>query len=62
MLKLTIIIKKKEYIRLLTGKFETILILNALVIPQIRKAKFDCEYLIPHVGLFRISSALQKES
>jgi hypothetical protein len=35
------------------------LILNALIMPQIRNAKFDCEYLIPHVGLFRISSALK---
>ncbi len=46
--------------KLFTGKFEIILMQNALVIPQIRNAKFDWEYFIPHVGLFRISSALKK--
>jgi hypothetical protein len=44
-----------------TGKFEIILILKAVMIPQIRKVKFDREYLIPHVGLLRISSALMKK-
>ena len=43
----------------LTGKLEIILIVNAVVIPQSRNMKFDREYFIPHVGLFRISSALE---
>ena len=44
-----------------TGKFDVMLMLNAARLPQMRKAMFDREYLIPHVGLFRISSALQHE-
>jgi hypothetical protein len=33
---------------------------NAAMIPHIRKVEFNWEYLIPHVGLLRISSALWK--
>jgi len=43
MLNKKIIIIKiiRIYIKILTGKFEIILRVNAAVIPQIRKAKFD---------------------
>ena len=50
-----------RFLARLTGKFEITLMPNALRIPQMRKAKFDWEYLIPHIGLFRISSALNRK-
>jgi hypothetical protein len=44
-----------------TGKLHIILIPNAAIVPKIRKIKFDREYFIPHVGLLRINSALEKK-
>ena len=46
--------------RILTGKLAITLRAQAARMPAKRKMKFNCEYLIPQVGLLRISSALKK--
>jgi hypothetical protein len=49
-----------EYEKIQTGKFEIILKVKAVMIPQIRNIRFNWEYFFPHVGLLRINSALTK--
>ena len=46
------------YIR--TGKLQVMLKLNAAISPQTRKVTLDWEYFLPHVGLLRMSSALNE--
>ena len=52
--------KKNKRIR--TGKLQIILIPKAVIVPQMRKIKFEREYLIPQVGLLRINSALYNKN
>ena len=50
--------QRMVYIR--TGKLQVMLKLNAAISPQTRKVTLDWEYFLPHVGLLRMSSALNE--